>query len=176
MDVVYKQIINYKIKEKMTKTNWKKMINPDYLGSYSLDNGKGGFNELAVTIKAVSKKIVKGPEGREEECVVAELEGQKPVILNNTNLKAISKSLDSSYIEDWVGKRITLFVKKIKAFGDWHDAIRVKESKTQQLPELKPGHEKWDSAKTSIKNKAATIEAVAKHFYISPENRIELCK
>jgi hypothetical protein len=34
--------------------------------------------------------------------------GYKPMILNRTNAKTISKLLGSSYVEDWSGKRVTL--------------------------------------------------------------------
>ncbi len=49
----------------------------------------------------------------------------KPIILNSTNRKTLKKVTDTSYIEEMAGKRIQLTTKRIKAFGDFHDAIRI---------------------------------------------------
>ena len=47
------------------------------------------------------------------------------MILNATNSKAISK-MYGPYIEDWVNKEITLYAEKIKAFGEYMEALRVR--------------------------------------------------
>ena len=66
-------------------------------------------------------------DGREEECLVAHLQGQKPFILNKTNAKTIATILGTPYIEDWIGKQIQLYVAKVKAFGQTVDALRVRD-------------------------------------------------
>ena len=86
-----------------TKTHWKKLINPDYIGAYALNPDE----DLTVTIDYVQREQVTGSGGKKEECTVAHLVGQKPLILNVTNSKTIAK-LYGSYIEDWSGKQITL--------------------------------------------------------------------
>ena len=53
-------------KHKM-KTHWKKLTNPDYLGSYALEDGK----DMIVTIKEVKQELITGQKGTKEECVVA---------------------------------------------------------------------------------------------------------
>ena len=105
------------------KTHWKKWNNPDYLGSYAFQPGE----EKTVTIKKVIREMVFNPSSNgKEECTVAYFEeGLKPLILNTTNCKTISKVWGSPYVEDWAGKKITLKVKKISAFGDMVDAVRV---------------------------------------------------
>jgi hypothetical protein len=51
----------------------------------------------------------------------------------------LSKNLESPFIEDWVGKQIELTVKKIRAFGEMHDALRVVsgtvKNQTVSIPE-----------------------------------------
>jgi hypothetical protein len=91
----------------MAKTHWKKLHNPDYLGAYSLDE-----STMVVEIKKVEKRQIPGADGKKDDAVVAELVGQKPMILNATNMKTIA-SLYGNYIEDWVGKRITLFIANV---------------------------------------------------------------
>lgn len=109
----------------MTKTHWKKLNNPDYLGAYSLDkNGK--YEDLVVTIDSVKNEEIVGADGKKEVCIVARMKGQKPMILNATNCKTLTKLFKSPHIEDWCGKQITLFVSQVKAFGDFHDALRIR--------------------------------------------------
>lgn len=103
------------------KTHWKKYCNPNYLGAYAFQPGE----EKTVTIKEVKRELVQNQNGK-EECTVAHfMEDVKPLILNVTNAKMISKVWGSPYIEDWAGRRIILKVKKISAFGEMVDAVRV---------------------------------------------------
>ena len=153
----------------MAKTHWKKLHNPDYLGAYSLDE-----STMVVEIKKVEKRQIPGADGKKDDAVVAELVGQKPMILNATNMKTIA-SLYGNYIEDWVGKKITLFVATVKAFGTTTDALRV-EAKIPKsgLPELTPNHPKWGEAKASIE-KGFTPEQIRTRYQLSPENEKLLC-
>lgn len=105
-----------------TKTHWRKLHNPDYLGAYSLEPGK----DLVVKIKSVANEMVTGTDGKKEECMVAHLYNNKPMIINATNAKTISKVLNSPYIEDWADKYIQLFVDHVKAFGEIVEALRVR--------------------------------------------------
>lgn len=109
--------------EPVKVTHWKKLTNPNYIGAYDLQPGQ----EVKITIKSVAKELVKGSDGKEESCIVAKLEGtQKPMILNKTNCRIISANLNTPYIEEWVGKSITIYAAKIKAFGEVTEALRVK--------------------------------------------------
>lgn len=113
-------------------THWKALTNPDYLGSYAFDRGE----EKTGTIKEVKREIVTGPEGKKEECTVchfseAEL---KPLILNVTNCKAITKLYGTPYTEEWVGKRIVMQVQQVKAFGETVDAVRIKPQVPPAIP------------------------------------------
>ena len=107
----------------MSQTHWKKLINPDYLGAYSLDPGK----DMILTIKNVKNEIVTGPDGKKEECMVMRfMEDAKPMIVNSTNAKTIQKLYKTPYIEEWAGRKIQLFVDKVKAFGEVVEALRIR--------------------------------------------------
>lgn len=106
----------------MSETHWKKLTSPNYLGSYAFNPGE----EKIVTIESVGKESVTGESGRAEDCIVAHLVNEKPLILNKTNCKAITKLLGTPYIEEWAGHKIVLAVQRVKAFGEDVDAIRVK--------------------------------------------------
>lgn len=158
---------------KQTQTHWKKLTNPNYIGAYSLDEG----SELIVKIVKVQREQVLGMDGKKEECTVAHLVGQKPFIINSTNAKAITKAHGTPYIENWAGKLITLYVAKVKAFGDTVEALRVKPTAPViELPELNPSHPKWEGAKNAIKSGNTTLEAIKKVYSLTTENEIELCK
>lgn len=103
-------------------THWKKLTNPNYIGSYALDPGK----DLVVEIKSVAPQMIKGNDGSSEEKVVAELVNQKPMVLNSTNMGLITDALKTPYIEEWAGKKIALYVTKVSAFGETVDALRVR--------------------------------------------------
>lgn len=108
------------------KTHWKKLTNPDYLGAYSLAT-ENGYAEKVVTIDHVQQDTVVGNDGKKEVCMLAHLVGEKPMVLNATNCKAIAKVAGSSFVEDWSGVSITLYVQQnVKAFGDVVDALRVR--------------------------------------------------
>lgn len=152
--------------------NWKKLTNPDYIGAYYLDKGDGTYGQITVRIKSVGTEMVNSPDGKKSQCIVAQLEGHKPLILNKTNCKAITKAYNTRYIDEWVGKFITITVAQVKAFGDVTDAIRVLPEKPKQsLPELAPTHAKWAGAIQSLKSGQVTIEKIKKSFYISEANQ-----
>lgn len=107
----------------MAKTHWKKMVNMDYLGTYSLEDGK----DLTLTIDYVRQEVVTGNSGRKEQCMVVHFkENVKPMILNRTNAKTITKVVGSPYIEDWNGKRITLYADTTRFGGDIVECLRVR--------------------------------------------------
>lgn len=106
----------------MEKTHWKKLVNPDYIGVYSLPEGK----DMIVTIETVVRQLVVSTNGKKEECTVAKLIGQKPFIINRTNAKTISKIYGTPYIEDWAGKTIQLFASVTKLAGDDVECLRIR--------------------------------------------------
>lgn len=104
-----------------SKTHWKLLSNPDYIGAYWLPPGE----DVTVTIDYVVREMITGTGGKKEECTVAHLKGVKPFILNATNSKTIAK-LYGPYIEDWAGKQITLFASTAKLAGDTVECLRIR--------------------------------------------------
>lgn len=102
-------------------THWKNQFNYDYLGAYSLSDGK----DIVLTIKETKKEMVTGANGQKSECFVAYFhENVKPMILNKTNCKAIEKMYKTPNIEEWVDKQIQIGVARINAFGETTDCLR----------------------------------------------------
>jgi hypothetical protein len=100
------------------------MLNYDYLGAYSLPDG-GDMDVTIINTESSKVKNAQSPNG--EECFIVYFkEADKPMILNATNCKTI-QTLYSPFIEDWIGKRVTLYSKMVKAFGTKTDALRIRD-------------------------------------------------
>lgn len=146
-----------------TKTHWKKLINPDYIGAYALQPDE----DLVVTIDYVQREQVTGTGGKKEECTVAHLVGQKPLILNVTNSKSIAK-LYGSYIEDWSGKQITLYASMTKLAGDMVECLRIRPS--MPTKRRKPiTDDRLTAAIASIKAGEYTTERLRSQFELTDE-------
>lgn len=152
------------------KTHWKKLINPLYLGAYSLTPGE----DLTVRILSVGRAIVKGTDGKEEECTVATLHNEKPLILNRTNSKSIAK-LYGPYIEDWAGKDITLWATKTKVAKEVVECLRVRPTVTpRETVRLPIGTERFKAALASVASKERSAAFVRARFELTPEQEKEL--
>lgn len=154
-----------------TKTklhHWKALTNPLYLGSYDFQPGE----ERIVTVKDVKREMVKGQEGTEEHTIVHFTEGYKPMIMNATNSKMLTNLSGSPYVEKWIGTSFKLVIVKIKAFGEFIDALRIKSEKVvKTLPELTLDSPNFIKVKDAIKNGKATMEQVESKYKLSKEVR-----
>ena len=113
----------------MSDTHWKRLINPDYLGAYSLDPGK----DIVLTIGTVKKEMVTGAGGKKEECIVCHWqENEKPMILNVTNCKMIAKLTGTPYIERWAGHRIQIGTDVTKFGGEFVECLRVRKEQPEE--------------------------------------------
>lgn len=100
--------------------------NPNYLGSWDLDELPN--REATLTIaKIVDEDVV--TSGSKERCTVCYwTDGNyKPMILNVTNKKTIAKLYRTKSTEQLVGKAVIVGIEKVKAFGDVHDALRIRK-------------------------------------------------
>lgn len=105
--------------------------NPNYLGSWDLEEVPG--KELTLTIeKIVDEEVV--TNGKSENCTVAHWtdKAYKPMILNVTNKKRLCKLYKTKETDKLKGKAVCIGIEKVKAFGDIHDALRIKPVIPQQ--------------------------------------------
>lgn len=161
-----------------TKTHWKKLHDPNFLGSYSLADNEGKYQDLIIRFKSIAKSEVKGEDGKEAEKIVGQVHDNKPMIINATNAKMLTKLFNSAFIEDWLDKPVTLTVKKIRAFGESVDALRIgnvlptqtAQAPVKQKPEFAPGHAKWEGAIEALKTGVTDMDKLKAVYNISPEN------
>lgn len=109
--------------EETKLTHWKKLTNPDYIGSHDFQPNQ----EFTLTIDRVEKGKVKNNRGKEEDCIICRFkEAKKPMILNKTNMKIITKNTGTPYIEQWGGHKVTLYVTQTEAFREIVDCVRIR--------------------------------------------------
>ncbi len=99
--------------------------NPNYLGSWDIEELPG--RELTLTIqKIIDEEVV--TNGKSEVCTVAYFTDSqyKPMILNVTNKKRLCKLYKTKETDNFSGKAVVIGIEKVKAFGDIHDALRIK--------------------------------------------------
>ncbi len=146
-------------------THWKKLTNPDYLGSYDFKPGE----ERVVTIKDAKRQMVNGADGKKEECTVLHFqENYKPMIMNATNSKMITRLAESPYIEQWVGKSFKLVVVKIKAFGEFVEALRIKSEKVTKIkPTLEHDSTNFINCKAAYDKDKTKLQAIKDKYEIS---------
>lgn len=104
------------------KGDYRKFMDKNYLGSWDVPDGE----DLVLTIDKVARDDVKNERGSEKKLTLHFVENYKPMILNATNSKAISEAVGSTKVEDWAGKRISIFTQKVTAFGGTTDALRIR--------------------------------------------------
>ena len=140
------------------KTHWKKLVNPDYLGAYSLDELPN--QELTLKIKLIEKREIANEGGVKTMPVIIFHNAQKPMILKPKNGRIIEKLL-GKHIENWIDKEITLCVKKEFCFGEWHEVLRVKNEKPKQAQQKTEANYQEVIAKIKA---TKTVEALTELF------------
>jgi len=149
------------------KTHWKKTMNPNYLGAYALEPNQ----DMVVEITEVKIESVMNADGRNEECLVAHLKDQKPLIVNKTNAKAIAKVSGSNYIEDWKGKQIALYISNVKAFGELVEAIRVRTVAPKPKSKRKLNDEDFKKLVKAVADGSYNLEDAVANFVLNESQR-----
>jgi len=103
------------------KTPWKKLFDYRFVSAEELTG------DTTVTIKAIEHDEAFNGKTKEDVIVLKFEEAKKGMILNKTNAKTLSIIAKSPFIEDWIGKKITLTSQMVSAFGQTVPAIRIKQ-------------------------------------------------
>jgi hypothetical protein len=151
-----------------TRTHWKQLIDPRYIGAYALPNG----DDLTVTIQGVKKETITMMGGKKEDHSIMHIAGHKPMILNATNSKSIHK-LYGPYIEDWAGKSITLFASTAKMGGEMVECLRIRAVVPRREKES-INSDRLAAALAQIKAGAFTVEKLRAKFALTNDQEIIL--
>lgn len=85
-----------------------------------------GDKVVTVTIRDMTVEKLGFGNEQESKPVLWFANATKGLVLNRTNAMIIA-SLYTPETDNWKGKQISLYAARVKAFGAWHDAVRVKE-------------------------------------------------
>jgi hypothetical protein len=103
-------------------THWRSLLDKKYLGAWDFPRPGTG------TISAVKGVKLEGIAGRiqaNKRPIITFAGIEKKLIVNSSIGEAIEKMYGPS-IEDWVGKRITLYAAKTQVSGREVDCVRVR--------------------------------------------------
>ena len=104
--------------------DFRKFMDKNFLGSWDVPP----TGDLILTIDHAARDDVQNDRGREKKLTIHFKEdGFKPMICNTTNAKAISKAHGSTLVEDWAGKKISIYKATISAFGQTQECLRVRD-------------------------------------------------
>lgn len=139
------------------KTHYKKLTDTNYFGSWDIEQ-----SEIILRITKVERQEVMNGEGRADNKIVLHLDKYKPLILNKTNEKSISK-LFGPYVEDWVNKYFTAFKTNVKSFGETVEAVRIRT----RPPVFNDKHPAYADAVKAVKEGKRTKEQIKAAFNAS---------
>lgn len=100
-----------------------------------------GGKAFTLTIRDITLENVGHGAEQERKLTLAFEKATKMMLLNRTNAMIIA-SLYGPETDAWKGKTVTVYSARIKAFGAWHDALRIKE----QVPARNVGAAKMTEA------------------------------
>jgi len=150
--------------------NDKDVLNPKFLGSWDIPDGG---TIIVKILKSQTEEVDNFKTNKKENKLVVYLACHKPMVCNMTNAKAISMALKSKYLEDWNNKYIEIGTKRIRAFGEETDALRVKNvaPKTPVLNKtvLLESDKNFDVIKQALKEGKTTEEKLNEKYEISQE-------
>ena len=106
--------------------HWKKLFNPHYLGEWDFAEGE----EKPVIISDITQEQVFNQQAQQVVVLpVLHFNGEKPLIVNQTNAKTISKLYKENDWQNWKGKAVILCVQKISVGGEIIGAVRIRPVK-----------------------------------------------
>jgi hypothetical protein len=151
-----------------TKTHWKQLIDPRFVGVYALPNGE----DMTVTIKYVQKETITMMGGKKEDHSLAYLAECKPLILNSTNSKTIEK-LYGPYIEDWVGRKITLYASTTKLGSEMVECLRIRNKVPAEVKETLTAA-RMDKALAAVRKGDFAVSTLRAKYSLTDEQEAQL--
>ena len=120
------------------KTHYRKVFKSDHLGIADLEDFTEEGKSLCFTIKNVMQEIGTAVAGRKGNYNIAYfVEGIKPLVLNATNSKVLSKIAGSVFVQDWNNITVELYIERnVKMKGEVVGGIRIKSGVSITKPIL----------------------------------------
>lgn len=157
------------------KTHYRKAFNSPYLSAADITE------PTVLTIKKVSLDLDKTKKTKElfntayfVEKEIRAGEVLKPMILNAGNSKTLKTLSGSSFIDDWVNLRVTVFVDHSVRFGkDTVEGLRISSVIPETRKTITPEMPAWANAKAAYM-RDGNLKAVLAKVDISEEHQQQL--
>lgn len=158
------------------QTHFRKVFDSPYLSSADI------VEPVTLTIDRVTQEGDKTKKTKDafntayfKEKEIRPGEKLKPMILNATNSKTLDRITGSPFIEDWAGKRITVFVDANVKFGkDTVEGLRIRAAAERRT--LTPDNSAvWDNAKDAYK-RYGNLDKVLSRFDMSDDHMVQLVR
>lgn len=118
------------------KQDYRKFFDKELLGAWDLPD-----RDVVVTISTAGGGELTGAGGRKTKKPIITFVGkEKKFAVNATNGKAIA-GLYGVFVQDWVGKKISLYKTTTQMGGETMDCIRVRPQAPQQSAKANDGDE-----------------------------------
>ena len=124
-------------KKNVEYMNYQECFN-NFLGAWSFTDG-----DEALTIAGVSSETMYDAQSNAQKegiCISFE-EKSLPMVLNKTNAAMIAQVTGTSYMHDWIGRRIVVGTENVRAFGKVTQAIRVRDRAPEAQKPAEPASE-----------------------------------
>jgi len=158
----------------MSLTHYRKVFKSDHLGSADLEDCIEQGHNCIFTIDYVKQEQGAKVAGKKIDANIAYFVDKtvKPMVLNATNSKVLSKLSGSCFVENWKNITIKLYIdRSVKMKGEVVGGLRIDHRPVQpQKPEVMPNTKQWDNAKAAYK-RDGNFTAVLKRATISPQNQ-----
>ena len=147
------------------KTHYRKVFKSDHLGQADLEDFIENGVNLVFTIKHVKQEIGAKVAGKKINANIAYFVEQiKPLVLNATNSATMKKLTGSSFLEDWAGATIQLYIDpNVKMKGDVVGGVRISPNAVRMRSVLDRNNVRlWNNAIASYKSEGNFDKVLAR--------------
>ncbi len=155
-------------------THYRKVFDSPYLSAADI------VEPITLTVAKVTQETDKTKKTKDvfntayfQEREIRPGEKLKPMILNATNSKMMDRITGSPFIEDWSGRRITIYVDANIKFGrDTVEGLRIRPAAERKVltPDMATG---WANAKAAFLRDVDLTKVLAR-VDISQEHQLQL--
>jgi len=160
--------------DKQKQTHYRKIFKSDHLGVADLEEYLEQGSPLIFTISHVRQEMNAKVAGKKINANIAYFEENiKPLVLNATNSKTMSKLVGSCFVENWQNVNVQLYIDRdARLMGEVVGGVRVSPKVIRaQKPEVCPNNQKmWENAKKAF-TRDGNFEKVLQRANISEENQ-----
>lgn len=129
-------------------THYRKVFKSDHLSTADLEEFQESGSNLIFTIASVRQERGAKVAGRKIDANIAYFaEKIKPLVLNATNSKTLSKLANSCFVENWQNIPVQLYIDPTAAIkGEVVGGVRISPNKVQQKQFITKGSQQWNNA------------------------------